>query len=50
MPAINTFAGYAAVAILINFILQITLFVALLSLDTKRRNVILIFILNDRND
>ncbi|GLV43405.1 Niemann-Pick type C-1a [Carabus blaptoides fortunei] len=36
MPAVNTFALYAAVAVLIDFILQITAFIALLSLDDKR--------------
>ncbi|KYN10247.1 PREDICTED: Niemann-Pick C1 protein-like isoform X1 [Trachymyrmex cornetzi] len=36
MPAVNTFAMYASVSILINFLLQITAFVALLSLDSRR--------------
>ncbi|XP_020288824.1 Niemann-Pick type protein homolog 1B-like [Pseudomyrmex gracilis] len=36
MPAVNTFAMYASLSILINFLLQITAFVALLSLDCKR--------------
>ncbi|XP_015603900.1 NPC intracellular cholesterol transporter 1 homolog 1b [Cephus cinctus] len=36
MPAVNTFALYASVAILINFLLQITVFIALLALDTDR--------------
>ncbi|XP_011332296.2 NPC intracellular cholesterol transporter 1 homolog 1b [Ooceraea biroi] len=36
MPAVNTFAMYASLSILINFLLQITAFVALLSLDSKR--------------
>ncbi|XP_070161109.1 NPC intracellular cholesterol transporter 1 homolog 1b [Polyergus mexicanus] len=36
MPAVNTFAMYASLSILINFLLQTTAFVALLSLDSKR--------------
>ncbi|XP_011865983.1 PREDICTED: Niemann-Pick C1 protein-like [Vollenhovia emeryi] len=36
MPAVNTFAMYASVSILINFFLQITAFVALLALDSRR--------------
>ncbi|XP_060813473.1 NPC intracellular cholesterol transporter 1 homolog 1b-like [Bombus pascuorum] len=36
MPAVNTFALYAFVSILINFLLQITAFVSLLSLDEQR--------------
>ncbi|XP_018394267.1 PREDICTED: Niemann-Pick C1 protein-like [Cyphomyrmex costatus] len=36
MPAVNTFAMYASVSILINFLIQITAFVALLSLDSRR--------------
>ncbi|XP_071646320.1 NPC intracellular cholesterol transporter 1 homolog 1b [Temnothorax longispinosus] len=36
MPAVNTFAMYASLSILINFLLQITAFVALLSLDSRR--------------
>ncbi|KAL6255124.1 hypothetical protein P5V15_013454 [Pogonomyrmex californicus] len=36
MPAVNTFAMYASVSILINFLLQITAFVALLTLDSRR--------------
>ncbi|XP_055384891.1 NPC intracellular cholesterol transporter 1 homolog 1b isoform X2 [Condylostylus longicornis] len=38
MPAVNTFAMYAAAAILIDFILQISLFVAIMSLDQSRYN------------
>lgn len=37
MPAVNTFALYAAVALLIDFLLQVTCFVALLSLDSLRQ-------------
>lgn len=40
MPAVKTFALYAMVAILINFFLQITAFVALMALDQKRYDVI----------
>ncbi|EFN76025.1 Niemann-Pick C1 protein [Harpegnathos saltator] len=36
MPAVNTFAMYASLSILINFLLQITAFIALLSLDSAR--------------
>ncbi|CAH1141196.1 unnamed protein product [Phyllotreta striolata] len=36
MPAVHTFAMYATLAILLDFILQITAFVALLSLDDQR--------------
>jgi len=39
MPAVNTFAMYASLSILINFFLQITAFIALLSLDCKRTEV-----------
>ncbi|KAG7199591.1 hypothetical protein KM043_014196 [Ampulex compressa] len=36
MPAVNTFALYASLSILINFVLQITAFISLLSLDCRR--------------
>lgn len=36
MPAVRTFALYAAVAILIDFLLQVTAFVALMSFDQNR--------------
>nr|XP_023012614.1 Niemann-Pick type protein homolog 1B-like [Leptinotarsa decemlineata] len=36
MPAVHTFALYATLAVLLNFIFQITAFVALLSLDVER--------------
>lgn len=39
MPAVNTFAMYASLSILINFLLQTTAFVALLSLDSRRIEV-----------
>ena len=35
----KTFALYAALAVLFDFILQVTAFVALLSIDTKRQEV-----------
>ncbi|XP_037337741.2 NPC1-like intracellular cholesterol transporter 1 [Pungitius pungitius] len=38
MPAVKTFALYAALAVLMDFILQMTAFVALLSLDTRRQD------------
>ncbi|XP_017872469.1 PREDICTED: Niemann-Pick C1 protein [Drosophila arizonae] len=37
MPAVKTFAMYAAIAILLDFLLQITAFVALMAIDEKRR-------------
>ena len=36
MPAVKTFAMYAAVAILLDFLLQITAFVALMAIDESR--------------
>lgn len=36
MPAVRAFAFYAGVALLIDFLLQITLFVSLVSLDLRR--------------
>ena len=38
MPAVRAFALYAGVSLLINFLLQITCFVALISLDMEREN------------
>ncbi|XP_060521524.1 NPC intracellular cholesterol transporter 1 isoform X2 [Cylas formicarius] len=38
MPAVRAFALYAGMALLIDFLLQITCFVSLLSLDTIRQN------------
>lgn len=37
MPAVRAFALYAAVALLVDFLLQVTCFVALLALDTRRQ-------------
>ncbi|XP_068736144.1 NPC intracellular cholesterol transporter 1-like isoform X1 [Montipora capricornis] len=37
MPAVRVFSLYAAVAVIFDFLLQITAFVAILSLDTKRQ-------------
>lgn len=37
MPAVKAFALYAAMALLIDFLLQITCFISLLALDTKRQ-------------
>jgi len=37
MPAVRAFAFYAGAALLIDFLMQITCFVALLSLDVKRQ-------------
>lgn len=39
MPAVKTFALYSTVAIFLNFIFQITVFVALMSLDQRRFEV-----------
>lgn len=39
MPAIRTFALNSAVAILFDFLLQMTAFVALVSLDARRQKV-----------
>lgn len=39
MPAVKTFAMYAAVALLIDFLLQITAFIALMALDDRRYQV-----------
>ncbi|XP_042344040.1 NPC1-like intracellular cholesterol transporter 1 [Plectropomus leopardus] len=38
MPAVKTFALYAALAVLMDFVLQMTAFVALLSLDARRQD------------
>lgn len=38
MPAVKAFALYAALAILLDFALQMTAFVALLSLDCRRQD------------
>ncbi|XP_047992313.1 NPC intracellular cholesterol transporter 1 isoform X1 [Leguminivora glycinivorella] len=38
MPAVRAFALYAAVALLVDFLLQVTCFVALMAIDTKRQN------------
>lgn len=43
MPAVRTFALYATTAILIDFLLQITVFVALMSLDQRRYQVWIIW-------
>ncbi|XP_068081512.1 NPC intracellular cholesterol transporter 1 homolog 1b isoform X2 [Anabrus simplex] len=37
MPAVKTFAQYATVALILDFLLQITVFVSLLCLDSKRQ-------------
>lgn len=43
MPAVKAFALYAGMALLLDFLLQITCFISLLSLDTARQEVINIF-------
>ncbi|KAH9496665.1 NPC intracellular cholesterol transporter 1, partial [Bulinus truncatus] len=37
MPAVKVFSLYAAMAVLFDFLLQITIFISLLTLDTKRQ-------------
>lgn len=39
MPAVQAFAMYAGMSLLINFVLQMTLFVSLFSLDVMREEV-----------
>lgn len=39
MPAVHTFSLFAGMAVLIDFLLQITCFVSLLGLDVKRQEV-----------
>lgn len=39
MPAVKTFALYAGLALLVDFLLQVTCFVALLTLDARRRRI-----------
>jgi len=39
MPAVNSFAAFSAVAIFVDFLLQITCFVTLLGLDARRAEV-----------
>jgi Niemann-Pick C1 protein len=39
MPAVKTFALYATVALLLDFLFQITCFVSLLALDDRRYEV-----------
>jgi Niemann-Pick C1 protein len=39
MPAIRIFSVYAALAVFVNFLLQITCFVAVLTLDSRRQEV-----------
>lgn len=39
MPAVKAFALYAGMALLVDFVLQVTCFVSLLALDTVRQAV-----------
>lgn len=39
MPAVREFALYAAMAVLFDFILQVTCFVSLMTIDAKRQEV-----------
>lgn len=43
MPAVKAFALYAGMALLIDFLLQITCFVSLLALDTVRQAVSIVY-------
>ena len=38
MPAVHTFSIYASVAVALNFLLQVTLLIAVVTLDAKRQN------------
>ena len=40
MPAVKIFSLYAALAVLIDFLLQISCFVSLMTLDAKRQEVL----------
>lgn len=42
MPAVKAFALYAGMALLLDFLLQMTCFIGLFSLDTARQEVSLI--------
>lgn len=50
MPAVQAFAMYAGMSLLINFVLQMTLFVALFSLDVMREEVRLVVFLCIQQD
>jgi len=39
MPAVKVFSLYAAMAVLIDFLLQISCFVSILALDARRQEV-----------
>lgn len=39
MPAVKAFALYAAMAVFVDFLFQISCFVSILTLDTKRQEV-----------
>ena len=43
MPAVYSFSLYAGLALVIDFILQMTCFVALLMLDSRRMEVLTLF-------
>ena len=38
MPAVHTFAIYASVAVAVNFMLQVTMLIAVVTLDAKRQD------------
>lgn len=39
MPAVKAFALYAAMAVFVDFLFQISCFISILTLDTKRQEV-----------
>lgn len=39
MPAVRVFSLYAALAVLFDFLLQITVFIGLMTLDARRQEV-----------
>lgn len=49
MPAVKEFALYAAMAVLFDFILQITCFVSLMTIDARRQEVTYKFFFNNKS-
>ena len=44
MPAVRVFSLYAALAVFFDFLLQITVFIGLMTLDAKRQEVRVIYL------